>query len=770
MAELRFGRSLARREDERLMRGQGTYTADVTLPGMLHLAMVRCPHPCARIVSIDAEEALALPGVIAVLTGADAAADGFESVLFAVTVKRSDDRDAARTPRPFLVSDTVRFIGEPVALVIAETAEIARDASEHVAVEYEQRDSVATVADAIDPSATAVWDDAPDNVAFHWTHGDVAGVDAALGRAHHVTKLETHVSRVAAMPLEPRAAIGMVDEDGVHTLYMSHQSPYAMRGPLAKSLNIEPAKMRIIVKDVGGSFGMKSGFLRDEALTLWAARRTGKPVRWVSDRSEAFLSDEHGRDVLISATLGLDERGNFTALKVGYRINIGAYLSGRSTSHLLNIGGIAGVYRTPLIAADAYGILTNTQPTAPYRGAGRPDATYAIERVIDVAAAELGIDPFELRRRNLIPIDAMPFQTGFLYKYDCGDFAQNMDRAAEIVDYEGFAARREESKRRGLLRGIGISNPIEVAAGPFRAISTDYGRVEAETDGSVTIYSGTMSTGQGTETTFTSIVSQLLEIPVENIRYRQGDTNALHNGKGNGGSAALTIGGSVMTLCVKQLIERGSQLTADHFDVPVEDIEFSAGVFKRLRTNQSLSLAETALLAAEKDQEERTLFGQSAFTPPNPTYPNGCHVCEVEIDPETGLVDVLNYVSVEDVGRVLNPLLVEGQIHGGVAQGIGQAIKEQIVHDASAQLVTGSFMDYGMPLSTDIPRIVCASVEVPTAMNPLGVKGVGEAGAVGGLAATMNAVCNALAPLGIRHLDMPASPGRVWEAIQNAKG
>jgi carbon-monoxide dehydrogenase large subunit len=709
--------------------------------------------------------------VVAVLTGNDAAADGFDSFTFPIRVKGRDGQDAARTPRPFLVTDTVRFAGEPVAIVIAETLDVARDAAENVMVDYEELPSVATVPDALAPSAPAVWEDTPDNVAFYWTDGDATALDAALASSHHVTRLDSLVSRVAAMPIEPRAAVGSVDSDGVHTLYMSHQSPYAMLGPLAKCLNLAPSQLRIVVKDVGGSFGMKSGLLREEALVLWAARRVGRPVRWVSSRSEAFLSDEHGRDVMVNATLGLDEQGNFTALKVQYRINIGAYLTSRSTSHIMNFGGIAGVYRTPVIVGEAYGILTNTQPTAPYRGAGRPDATYAIERVIDVAARELGIDPFDLRRRNLIPAEAMPFQTGFLFKYDCGDFAQNMAKAAEAADYSGFPARREEARRRGKLRGIGIANPIEVAAGPFRAISTDYARIEAEADGSVTIYSGTMSTGQGIETTFTSIVAQRLGIPVENVRYKQGDTSTLGNGKGSGGSAALAIGGPVMTKGVDLLVESGRAIAAGHFAVPVTNVEFSEGVFRQVGTNQSLSLGELARIArSDTTDGASTLYAETSFTPPEPTFPNGCHICEVEVDPDTGLVETLTYVSVEDVGRVLNPLLVEGQIHGGVAQGIGQAIKETIVHEpSSAQLVTGSFMDYGMPLASDVPPIRCESVEVPTAMNPLGVKGVGEAGAVGALAATMNAVCDALAPLGVRHLDMPASPTRVWEAIQRAR-
>ncbi|MGV6874039.1 xanthine dehydrogenase family protein molybdopterin-binding subunit [Pseudochelatococcus sp. B33] len=770
MAVLRFGQSITRREDYRLTRGEGRYIADLAFQDMLYAVMVRSPHAHARVLSLDVDAAAAHEGVVAVLTGADALADGFDGRAAATKFCRRDGAPAASTPRPLLVADTVRFVGEPVAVVVATSLALARDAAESVLVEYEELPAVSTIAEATADAARPVWDNAPDNVAFYWSHGDQESVDAALAASHHVTEVRSRVSRVAAMPIEPRAAVGIVDAEQQYTLHMSHQSPYAMLAPLADALGIDASKLRLIVHDIGGSFGMKGGFLRDEAIVLWAARRVGRPVRWVSDRSEAFLSDEHGRDAEIHTTLGLDEDGNFTALKVAYRVNIGAYFGARSASHVMNFGGIAGVYRTPLIFGEASGILTNTQPTAPYRGAGRPDATYALERAIDCAARELEIDPFELRRRNLIPSEAMPFQTGFLYKYDCGDFAQNMEKAAEAVDYAGFAARREESLRRGRLRGIGIANPIEVAAGPFGAVSTDYGRIEAEPDGCVTIYSGTMSTGQGIETTFANIVAQGLGIAPEKVRYRQGDTAALKKGKGNGGSAALVLGGSVMTQNVERLIERGRALAADHFGVSPEAVTFSEGVFRLRETNQSLSLAEAAQIAAAiAPGASSGLAGESAFTAPAPTYPNGCHICEVEVDPETGLVEVLNYVSVEDVGTVLNPLLVEGQIHGGVAQGMGQALKEQIVHEAgSAQLLTGSFMDYGMPLATDIPNIRCESVEVPTTMNLLGVKGVGEAGTVGALAATMNAICHALAPVGVRHVDMPATPVRIWDAIRAA--
>jgi carbon-monoxide dehydrogenase large subunit len=734
---------------------------------MAYAAMVRAPHAHARIVSIDTQAARAGVGVVAVLTARDAAADGLGDYLSTVDHKGPGGRSAPKTPRPFLVGDVVRFAGEPVAMVVADSLDLARDAAEAVVVEYEPRPAVANAPAALAAGAPAIWEDAPDNIAFVWSKGDAAELDAALKASHHVTSLSSVVSRVAAMPIEPRAAVGVVSPDGRLILHASHQTPFNLRRLLAAAFQAPPEKVRVIVGDVGGSFGMKGGLMREDALVLWAARRLGRPVRWASDRAEAFLSDEHARDAMIEATLGLDADGRFTALRVEYTINIGAYLSGRSQSHLMNFGGIAGVYRIPTIVGAARAVFTNTQPTAPYRGAGRPDATYAVERIIDVAARELGLDPFELRRRNLIPADAMPYKTAFLFAYDCGDFGQCMREAGRLADYAGFAARREDSRRRGRLRGIGVANPIEVAAGPFRKVSTDHARIRIHRDGGVTLDVGTMSTGQGLETALPEIVGQRLGIPSQSIRYVQGDTDALADGKGSGGSAALSICGGAVSMSVDGIIARGRELAVRELGGNVSEIAFAAGLFRRRGSNRALSLAELAEVAERGDPAG--FFCETAFTPAAPTYPNGCHVCEVEIDPETGELDVVAYVSVEDVGRVMSPVLVEGQIHGGVAQGIGQAIKEMIVHAPdSAQLLAGSFTDYAMPLASDIPAIACGNVEVPTALNPLGVKGVGEAGTVGALSAAMNAVCDALAALGIRHFDMPATPGRLWQAIRSA--
>jgi carbon-monoxide dehydrogenase large subunit len=768
MQDIKYGRVVHRREDFRLTQGRGLFAADVELGGMNHVVFVRSPYAHARIASIDTAAAKQAKDVVAVFTAADLDADGVRDYILPTKMQRPGGVEVTETPRPPLVRDRVRFLGEPVVMVIAKSLGAARDAAELAIVDYEELPAVATVAEATATGAPAVWETMPDNIAYYWSRGD-ADIEQALEASHHVVRLTSASSRVSANPMEPRAAVAYVDDDGRPTLHVSYQSPHNLRDALANMFGMERTALRVVATDVGGSFGMKSGLLREESIVFWAAKRLKRPVKWVADRAETFLSDEHARDIVIDAALGLDKRGHFTALRVDYRVNIGAYLSARSASPIGNFGGIAGVYRTPKILGRATGIFTHTTPTAPYRGAGRPDATYAIERLIDVAAQETGIDPFELRKRNLIPPEAMPYTTPFVFTYDCGDFLKGMEKAAELARYKDFPARRKEATKRGKLRGIGIANPIEVAAGPFARPSTDFAWVEARADGSVRLRAGTMSVGQGLETSLSDIVAQRLGVPIEKIDYVYGDTDQVPRGKGSGGSAALTLGGSAVSLGIDKLLEQGRQLAANRLEASVADIEFADGRFRIAGTDRSLSLADVAALS-DKDEG---ISGAGEFKLSQPTYPNGCHICEVEIEPDTGQVEVISYVGVEDVGRVLHPAFVEGQIHGGVAQGMGQVLQELIVHEpGSAQLLTGSFMDYAMPRAGDLPNFTCANVEVPTALNPLGVKGVGEAGTVGALAATMNAVCNALASVGIRHFDMPATPERVWWAIhaQRAAG
>ena len=769
MNTIQHSNTVLRREDDRLITGQGAYTDDFDHPGALYAVFVRSPYACGTIRSIDTSAALAMPGVAAVLTGADMVASGFNSCPVPYRQPQGDGSFAPETPRPYLAIDQVRFAGEPVAMVLADSEMAATDAAERVVMNLEEHDAVVEVDTAIESAAPQVWADRPGNVAYHWKAGDADRVDAALNASHKVVSLRTHVSRVAAIPMEPRSALAYAADDGRSVLRVSHQSPHQMRNELARLFGLDVHDLRVLVGDVGGSFGMKFGPQREEVLVFWASRHLGRAVRWTAQRSESFLADEHARDMFVTSELGLDAGGLFTALRVRYDVNVGAYMTPRSVTPIMNIGGISGVYTTPAVSAQVIGIFTNTQSTAAYRGAGRPDATYAIERVIDVAAFELGIDPVSLRRRNLIPTTAMPYKTSFLLQYDCGDFERNLDKALDVAGYAGFPARREEARLRGRLRGMGIAMPIEMAAGA----GSDWSMVRAHGDGSVTVIPGAMSVGQGHETSLSNLVAQRLGLPLSMVKYAQGDTDLIENGKGNGGSSALVMGGAALVRTVDDLIGKAKQMAADVLEAAVEDIEFVDGACRIVGTDRVVSLGELARVAelnAEADGETgaQGLSGSGEFTPPGPTFPNGCHICEVEIDPETGQVTPVAYVAVEDIGRVMNPAMVEGQIHGGVVQGMGQALLEEIRYDPTGQLVTGSFMDYALPRAADMPHIVSVYLETLTKLNPLGVKGVGESGTVGALSATINAVCNALQVAGIRHLDMPATPMRVWQALHDA--
>jgi carbon-monoxide dehydrogenase large subunit len=762
------GQPVRRREDARLISGRGRYVDDVSHAGVLRAVFVRSPHPAAAINSVDVEAALALPGVVTVLTGADMAADGHKGWAIPAKLPKVEGGFSIETPKMLLVRDRVRFLGEPVAMVLAETEVLAQDAAELVRVDYSEEVAVLDPFSAAASGAPQLWSDRPGNLAYHWQNGDADGVSKALASSHHVTTLKSHVSRVCSMPMEPRSALAYIGEDARPVLRLAHQAPHQMRNYLAACFGLDRKELRVIAEDVGGSFGLKSGFAREEALVFWAARFLKRAVAWRALRSESFLADDHGRDVFITGELGLDADGKFTALRVRYDVNIGAYMDNRTVFTIFNFGGIAGVYSTPLISGEAFGYFTNTQPTLPYRGAGRPEATFAIERIIDVAASEMGIDPAELRRRNIIPPNVMPYQTPFLFKYDCGEFERNIDRALELADYRNFAGRRMKAKQQGRLRGIGIANPIEVAAGPFAKPGSDWASIRAHSDGMVTLFTGQKSVGQGLDTALSMLVAERLGLPLSKVNYVEGDTDLFENGKGNGGSSALALGGTVALKSVEDLLEKATEIASEKLEASPIDIEFSNAEFRIVGSDQAVSLAEVARTAEEmRDDVCRGLSGSNESALEAPTFPNGCHICEVEIDPATGQVEVINYVSVEDVGRVMNPLLVEGQIHGGVVQGMGQAFLEEVRFE-DGQLVTGSFMDYAMPRASDIPNIVSENLEVPTATNPLGTKGVGEAGAVGGLAAVMNAICNALEPAGIRHVDMPATPSRIWRALQKA--
>ncbi len=759
---MQHGKFQGRIEDARFVTGRGAYVDDLKLGGLVHGVLARAPMPGA-IIHVDVSAAREVPGVLGVWTAIDLASDGPTHLPCGVALPGTDGETAFQAARPVLATGRARFTGEGVAFVVAETWESAREAADLVEIDLEAIDTVVEARNARAKGAPAVWDEVPDNIAFVWARGDHAAAEAAVAAAPKRVTLDSHISRVAINSLEPRGCVGEVI-DGRLVLHASTQSPHGLKGALAKIFAMEAAEVRVIAPDVGGSFGMKAGAYVEDVLCLHAARALSRPVKWVADRSEGFLTDDHGRDTTVSATLGFNENGALLGLVAHFDLNIGAYLSGRSlAAGLGNLGGISGVYRIGPTAATAYGVFSNIHTLGPYRGAGRPDATYVIERLLDLAAAELGTDPFELRMRNLIPPEAMPYNTGFLFEYDCGEFAENMKQAAELSGRAGFPGRRAESVARGKLRGIGYANPIEVAGGPFTNPGTDHARVTVNPDGTALIHAGCMSTGQGLQTMFSEMISEALGIARENIRFSQGDTDDLPGGRGSGGSAATPTGGSSVTLAVRAVIDKGAEIASEMLEAAAADIAFGDGAFRVAGTDHSVSLTEVAAQSAGRGE---ALAGQSVFTPSKVTFPNGCHVCEVEIDPETGSLEVCRYSVVEDVGRVMNLTMLTGQMHGGIAQGAGQSLLERLVYDGDGQPRSGSFMDYAMPRADMMPEIRLQTREVRTAVNPVGAKGVGEAGTVGSMVCVINAVCDAL---GVTHFEMPATPDRVWAALNQRR-
>ncbi|GAC1558678.1 MAG: xanthine dehydrogenase family protein molybdopterin-binding subunit [Beijerinckiaceae bacterium] len=774
-----IGQPQPRVEDLRFVRGAGRFVDDIEMSSAAHMVVVRSPHASATIKSIESGQALAMPGVLAVFTGADLIADGIGTLHTMVKRKRRDGSAMPEPPFRLLALDAARFAGDAVAIVVAETLAAAQDAAEQVIVDYDDRPSVTDAVAATGPGAPAVWPkEAPDNICFVFEQGDRAAADAAFASAQHVTTLDFRVSRVSANALEPRNALGLFDAaEGRYTLYSGTQMPHKLRSELAeKTLFVPASAIRVVSPDVGGAFGMKGSPYPEQALVLWAAKKVGRPVRWSATRNESFLSDFHARDTASTIELALDENGIFLALRIKTFANLGAYL-GFNTPHSStnNLGGLAGTYRTPHIHAEIIGVFTNTQPNAPYRGAGRPEATYALERVIDVAAQELGIDRVELRRRNLIPPDAMPFKTGFVFTYDSGDFRRNMELALEAADWAGFESRRAEAAVRSKLRGIGIANAIEIAGGPFRSPNEEAADVRFDANGDLTILLGTHNHGQGHETAFRQIAVSLLGVTPERVRVASGDTDLIAHGRGTFGSRSMMVGGAAVKQAADKIIVRAREIAAHILEAGEMDLEFDAGSFRVVGTDRSIRIEDVArrahVPASLPADAQYGLAASAIVTPTEASFPNGCHICEVEIDPETGVMRLENYVVIDDVGMIINPLLVKGQIHGGVVQGLGQIQGEEIVYDpANGQILTASFMDYGMPRADDVPLIEVISNPSPTLNNPLGVKGVGEAGTVGALPVIMNAIVDALAPFGIRHLDMPATPSRIWAALEGAQG
>ena len=755
-----------RLEDIRFVSGYGKFTADLVPDDALHAVFLRSPVAVGMLKYLDCSEAKEAPGVVAILTAVDATEDGITNMIWTGGPVRDDGGVTVDSPRPLLNGSEIRHLGEPLAMLIATSKQAATDAAELIDVNIEASDTIALSVDHM-LDGPLVWPGTEDNIASLHRLGDRSAVDVALAASAHVSHFAFDISKITACAMEMRNSIGFIDENGKTCIITSAQSPFALHGEIAQLFGISPDEVRVITPDVGGSFGMKGALYREDALVIWAARRLQQPVFWTADRGESFLSDEHARAVSGTSSLGLDVDGNFTALWVDAHIDTGAYLSRRSKGLLNNMGGVAGQYKTPCIATQMSFFFTNTMQTSPYRGFGRPEATYVIERLIDQAARETGRDPLALRQQNLIPVDAMPYQTALTFNYDSGNFPKIVASAAKNADYAGFAKRRKMSEERGLLRGIGIANPIEVAGGPLKQLRKDVARITARPDGQIVIAPGLMSVGQGHETALARMASKRLGVNLEDIIYQQGDTDLLPSGRGSGGSAATVIGGSAVHMALNEFIASGKSVAAGVLGCNADAIRFESGLF-----HHSWDKSKAPMDWADIARHSNTAGGLSVlgeFLPPDVTFPNGCHICEVEIDPATGKVSFADYVVVEDVGTVLNQDLVEGQMHGGIAQGIGQALGEILRYDTTGQLITGSFMDYQMPIAADLPNFRVSTIAVPTKINPLGAKGVGEAGTVGSLAATMNAVVDAMASVGVTNFEMPATPHRVWQALNAVK-
>ncbi len=773
MEKFGIGQGVLREEDPRLLRGNGLFVNDVNLPGQAHAIVLRSPHAHADILGIDTSAASDLSGVLAIYTGEDIFADNLGVPGMPVKWLRPDGQPMKYRPQPPLALGRVRYVGDPVVLVVAETLDQATDAAEAVMVNYDPLPSITDTAKTIDKDAPRVWDDYPDNVSGLYQAGDEAATDKAFEHAHRIVKRRFTISRVFAHYLETRGAIGSYDpREDRFLLHADVQYPHRVRQLLAEKIfGVPEQNIRVMARDVGGGFGTKGWQYSEHRLVLWASRKLGRPVKWTCSRSEAVQADEHGRDNVTDAELAFDENGRVIALRVGTIANIGAYLSAirNLLAAFTNVGTLIGVYDIPVAHAVVRTVHSNSNPTAPYRGAGRPEATYVIERMFDEAARELCIDPAELRARNFIKPEDMPVKTALGLVYDCGAFGENQMRVLEMADYKGFPERRDAARARGRLRGIGIANPIERSASP----SPDFAEIRFSTDGTATILMGTKSQGQGHETVYKQIVGDRLGLDPARMRVVDGDTDRVAFGIGTMGSRSTVIGGSALYYAADKVIEKAKKVAAHMLEAAETDIEFGDGAFSVAGTDRSVRLTDVAkasfLPAKLPPGVEPGLFENATFAPDDDTYPNGSHVCEVEIDPETGETDVVGYWVVDDVGVMVNPVIVKGQIHGGVAQGVGQALGEQVAYDPdSGQLLSGSFMDYRMPRAGDFPGIEIEGNGVPTQRNPLGVKGAGEAGTVGALPATMNAVMNALAEVGVTDLDMPATPSSIWQAIEAA--
>lgn len=781
-----IGDAVLRKEDRKFLLGNGRFVDDIRIAGELHAVFVRSPHAHADIASIDISAARTLPGIVDILTGDDMKSDGIGEIPFMWVMNKADGSPMNQPKRWGLARDRVRHVGEPIAVVIARTATEAADAAEAVLVDYTPRDAVTNSRAALDPSAPQLHDDAPGNEIYTWGRGDAAAADTAIAGAAHVIDLEIVNNRIACGAIETRTCLAIPDASGSVTLYDATQAPHLIRKSVTEALGIDQADLRVIAPDVGGGFGTKGKHYPEETVVTWAARRIGQPVRWISTRSEAFMSDTQARDHMTTATLGVDGEGRFVGLRVKTLANVGAYIStfGASIPGAIYSALLAGVYRTPAVYVEVTTVLTNTVPTDAYRGAGRPEACYVLERLADEAARKLGLDRAEIRRRNLIPVDAMPYTTPIGPIYDSGDFPNIMEKLLAAADWDGFAARRAESEARGKLRGIGLAMYVETSgvapsklAGMLGARIGFFESAEIRIDagGGVRLLAGTHNHGQGHDTTYAQIIATKLGLPFDKVTVIEGDTEAVPMGTGTFGSRSIAVGGSAISVAADKIVEKGRNLAAHLLEAAVEDVSFADGVYAIDGTDRQITIAEIANAAnlghIMPDGMEPGLNESAFYDPSNFAYSNGGHVVEIEIDRDTGEIDFQRYYVVDDIGTVINPMIVHAQVHGGLAQGIGQALTENVAYDAdSGQILAGSFLDYGMPRADDLIDFEGELDESqPCTHNPLGAKGCGESGSIGSPAALVSAVLDALGPLGVTDIEMPLTPLRVWETIRKAE-
>ncbi len=773
--DLRFavGQPVLRTEDPRLLTGGGRYTDDVSLPNEAHAFILRSTVAHGRIKAIDTAAAAKAPGVLAVVTGKDLEADGIGGLPNIMPLKGRDGNPLKAPNHPALATDRVRHVGDGIAAVIAGTLAQAKDAAELIEVEIETLPAVVDMTQARAKNMPVLFDEVPENLCLDWLEGDPAAVDAAFAKAAHVTKLRLDNNRVVCNAMEPRAALASYDPAAEkYTLYAPSQGAFGLRGAIAANvLKVPPPKLRVVSGDVGGSFGMKGQAYDGTVITLYGAKKIGRPVKWVAERHESFVTDQQGRASLVDAELALDKDGNFLAVRINGWGDCGAYVTAMGPAPFTNVltKNLISVYKTPVFSVAMQAVFTNTVPTGPYRGAGRPESKYVMERLIDQAARDTGIDRIELRRRNLIRKDQMPYKTPSGALYDSGDFPGCMEKALEAADWKGFPARRAESEKRGRLRGIGLATYLEITAPPGKELAD----IRFNDDGTVTLIMAGKDMGTGHSSPFAQVLAQTLGIPFERIRLDQSDSDLMRGPGGSGGSRSAIASSGAILQASEAVIENGRKLAGHVLETAVEDIEFAQGRFRVAGTDRSIGIMELAErtrgLAGLPEGVPARLDAWVSYDTTPSTYPNGCHVCEVEVDPETGETHVLRYTVVDDFGTMINPMVVEGQVHGGIGQGVGQALLERTVYDNHGQLLSGSFMDYAMPRADDLPSIAFSTNPQPATTNPLGVKGCGEAGTAGSLGATPCAVLDALATRGVTHLDTPFSPDRIWEALHRAE-